>query len=163
MQVLPDSTARRGLLQLPPSLVAKAGMEPGAVTVESEEGDVWQSVLSRNSRADLPTGHFRLCKAWRTVVQDLRLEAGQTICLAAVSPRCLLVSRRGEPHFSAAASQGPAQPWPLTLTLTPNSVAEGRFLLSTAAGSCICRDGVVSVPAFIVPDAALTAGQCFVN
>ena len=132
-------------------------MQPGPLTVESEAGDKWQSNLYLYSAS---RSIFCIKKAWSLVVAALQLEAGQTICLAALGPSRLLISRQGEPHFSAAASQGPPDPWPLTVRLSQSSVHASMCRLSAAAGRNICREGVQSVPAVILHHSpSSTAGE----
>ena len=80
----------KGGLLVPPALVRMAGMEPGPLTVESEVGGEWQSSLVRSSLQD---SKIWIYTSWSAVVAALRLEAGQSICLAARSPSRLLISR----------------------------------------------------------------------
>ena len=137
-------SARRLRTALPRALIRASGMQPGPVIVEIEAGGDWQSCLYGHSSSH---AHYCISKGRSAAAAGLQLEAGQTICLAALSPSRLLVSRQGEPHFSAAASQGPPDPWPLTVRLNQSSIRAGR--LSAAAGRSICRDSVQSVPAVI--------------
>ena len=102
-QVVREDKRGNHAICVPTALVRMAGMQPGPLTVESEAGDKWQSNLSDFNPNG---GSFRIRKGWPLVVAALQLEAGRTICLAALSPSRLLVSRQGEPHFSAAASSG---------------------------------------------------------
>lgn len=146
-------------LQLPPSLVATAGMQPGPMTVRSEAGDEWESSMATSSRSGKRGIDYRLHKHMRAVVSELELEAGQTVCLAALSASRLLISREGEPHFAAAAAQGIMDAWPLTVLLTPSSVSAGTLLLSSPAGASICGEGVSRVPAIIEISGTSTAGN----
>ena len=134
------------MIGLPRGLVRMVGMQPGMLTVESEAGGTWQATSSRYFSKN--TSQFRV--EWAAVVAALQLEAGQTICLAALSPSRLLISRPGEPHYRLAAVQGPPDPWPLAVRLSQKS-ARVWFPLSLATGRTICRDGVLSVQAAIVP------------
>ena len=101
----------------------------------------------------------QLQKAWPPVAAALQLEPGQTICLAALSPSRLLISREGEPHFSAAASQEPPDLWPLRLHLTAASFRKGWLIISAAAGRTMCRGDDLRMPAVIVLSADLIAGR----
>ena len=151
-------------LEVPRALVEMAEMQQGSLTLESEAGAEWQSLLRKHNNLASKACVTRIRKAWPLVVAALQLEAGQTICLAALSPSRLLVSRQGEPHFSAAASQGPPDPWPLTVLLNQTSIHESNCGLSAAAGRSIYREGARSVPAVILHHStASTAGEAVDN
>jgi hypothetical protein len=154
-------TSKRDLLlDVPRTLVEMAGMQPGALTLVSEAGAEWQSWLRKRNLFNCESSFMRFKMSWSAVVAALQLEAGQNICLAALSPSRLLVSRQGEPHFSAAASQGPPDPWPLTVLLSQSVINQNRCFLSAAAGRSICREGVKSVPAVILHHSTTsTAGE----
>ena len=95
-----------------------AALQPGALTAQSEAGDEWQVACAASLQPGRAAERYYITERWFEVVAALQLKAGQTVCLAVLSPNRLLVSRQGEPHFSAAAAQGPPDPWPLTVILT---------------------------------------------
>ena len=143
-------------LNLPAALVRMAGMQPGPLTLESEEGREWQSNLTTHSPG---RSLFQISKGWLSLVDALQLGVGEAVCLAARSPSRLLISRRGEPHFCAAARKGPPGPWPLTVLLTQAKV-NGYLQLKAAAGRTMCGDDAQCVPAVIVPGSGMrSAGE----
>lgn len=138
-------------LQLPPSLIRMAGMQSGPVIVKSEDGSEWQTVMRQCSRPGSNAIFYCICKGWPVAVTALQLDVGDIICLAALGSGGLLVSRCGEPHFSAAVRQGLPDPWPLTVALTHASVSMCKLPLSCAAGRSICPEGVQRAEAVVVP------------
>lgn len=108
IQVVPEWSVRRReealYLQLPRALVTAANMQPGVVTLESEDGDNWQSAIVECALQS-PAGRFghRIYEHWEVVVAALQITAGQTISLAALDPSHLRISLEGQKHFTAAA------------------------------------------------------------
>lgn len=88
----------------------------------------------------------------------MKLQAGQSICLAARGPSRLLVSRQGEPHFRAAVGQGLLKPWPLITMLSQWSLFHHLNLTKAAGRTMIPDGGSVSAPAVIVPADIAIAG-----
>ena len=130
-------------------------MQPGPLTVEGEDGGAWRTGLycPYNGRYERI-----ISSGWSEVAAALQLEAGQVVCLAARSPSRLLISRQMEPHFSAAAKQGPPtplSPWPASIARWKRSEAH----LPLAAGRAICCSDALRVPAVIVATDAPGAGE----
>lgn len=138
-------------LQLPPSLVRMGGLQAGPVTVKGEHGGEWPTNLRQCSRPNSDVSFYCLCRGWPLVVKALQLQAGQSICLAALGGGMLLISRQGEPHFSAALRQGLPNSWPLTVEMTAASVGMCKLPLSCGAGRSMCPAGVQRLEAVIVP------------
>ena len=72
--------------------------------MEGEDGQQWQAVLSEYIRPDTGSVQHVLRTGWPAVAAALQLEAVQAVYLAVPGPSRLLISRRGEPHFHAAAA-----------------------------------------------------------
>lgn len=157
---IPSKTAvTRGAeakLHLPRALVEKAGMQPGVVTVQSETGRTWQTHMTCEKIGGALTQNV-LSEGWRAVAAALQLEEGQSVCLAAITPSRLVVSREGEPHNNAA------QPWPFKLLLTQYLLHIMVLPLSRVAGATVCTDGDVGVPTVIVPSGIPSAGKLWLQ
>lgn len=151
LQVLPQKAKQPcgSSLLIPSALVSKGGMQLGDISVESEGGATWDSILVSRSH----TG-CQLKKQWGKVVKALHLKSSETVCLAYIGPHRLLISRQGEPCFQSAASQQPVQP----RTETPTPISANHQPLESA-GEGICNGRTVSLPSFILPSLAPTTGD----
>ena len=108
-------------------MVQAARLQPGPISLESEGGGVWQAVMRVYASA------CYISTGLSDVAAALKLKEGDTICVVMRSPNRLLISKRGEPHFEAAADRGLLGRWPLTVTIA--SSKDSRLPLTIAAGS----------------------------